>query len=189
MDVCGVRLPSLPALSKHELNQIWQPDVWDVTSGLRARGWGTAKLWLVTPTQAAPHMPGHMRVRMKEYICSFLLKIPCWWAWVWSLYPNPPNIYGSLKSAGLNPCSSSSRAGRCPRKGQWLPIPVAPRWAEDCPPLSHQSLLCLATTIWPLLPPQITPWSLPRETSCSPPRRGPWLKMYTQADLTTLLQE
>ena len=33
------------------------------------------------------------------------------------------------------------------------------------------------------------PRSLPRETCCSPPRLGPWLRMYTQANLSTLFQE
>lgn len=48
-----------------------------VTSGLRARGWGAAKLWLVLPTQTAPHLLGHMDTRVKECACSSLLRTPC----------------------------------------------------------------------------------------------------------------
>ena len=68
-----------------------------------------------------------------------------------------------------------------------LAIPALPAKQSTEPPLplTKQPLFnYLATPFY-----QSVPWSLPRETCCSPPRPGPRLRMYTQADLSTLFGE
>lgn len=41
-----------------------------VTSGLKGKGWGAAKLWWVSPTQTVPHVLGHMGARERECLSA-----------------------------------------------------------------------------------------------------------------------
>lgn len=163
-----------------------------VTSGPKAGGWGTAKFWLVAPCLDSAHVLNHMGNRVKKCACSSLLRTPCQRARGWSLYTKPAHNFWAL--VGWWEALDSILAAPIPvqaapvQKGpKSLAIPVLPAKQSTEPPLppSKQPLFnYLAIPFY-----QSAPWSLPRETCCSPPRPGPWLRMYTQADLSTLFGE
>lgn len=148
-----------------------------VTSGLRARGWEAAKLWLVAPTQTAPHVQGHMGTRMKDSACSSLLKTPCRWAWGWSLYSkNSPGFMAPWleRALGLHLCSSIPMQAVPTERSPGIAHPSGFQLSrERCLPLPHESPLCSAHSHLAIPFYGSAPWSPPRETSCSPPRPGP----------------
>lgn len=66
--MCGARLsPSMSSVTPD--SQMSRP----VTSGLRARGWGTAKLWLVAPTHPDSSPGAGPHGSQTERVCLFLL--------------------------------------------------------------------------------------------------------------------